>query len=238
MTVSTFAPAKTGLMDAILPTTVFSAGVHNVGLLFLGGPKSAVRRTLTQYNLNTPASGRALLPSDNVLSATLRLQINTVLDLTGARACTIRRCTRDNWTPGTGMHYVNYTTATPWTVAGGDVSATPSPVAFTGPTVAGQMDIDLTAAFVEWFLANNAGVMSMHISIDDETNNGQDRYHDAINAQSLLLIDHSDLAASPADTPGSTIASTRGEPPARGQAPQRAAATATPARAARPARRM
>ena len=162
---STFLADATQFIDGVNPTFA-PAGIWNLGVAYLGGSKSFVRRSLGSFNVFGAASpGRPLASSDTVTAAELVLQTASLIGPSGWPA-SIERITRADWDYGSS-DWTHYKTGALWTVAGGDVATPPSPVGLLSPA-GGEQVIAGMLAFVTDAIANRGGRVIIRIKADDE----------------------------------------------------------------------
>lgn len=163
---SIFAASGTQFIDAIDPTFA-PPGIWNLGVVYLGGSKSAVRRCLGCFDVfGAAASGRPLTIADTLTSAELILETTSVAG-PSAWPARIERITRADW-DYTTANWNRYKTGSNWTTAGGDVATPPSALAFTSPTAGGEFVIAGMLDFVTDAIANRGGHVLLRLKADDE----------------------------------------------------------------------
>lgn len=149
-------------------------GTFMVGLIYIGITKAQLRRAIASFNvLGTPFSGHPLSSLVTVTAAQLDV---TVAALTGlsSRPSTVRRVTRYDWVTAEAT-WLQYKSGSNWTNAGGDFS-TPN-VGFTGPAANGAFTITGLASFVTDAIASRSGIVNLHIQLNNEVDDGNNRFY-------------------------------------------------------------
>ena len=231
---SIFAANGTQLIDAIDPTYAPS-GIWNLGVVYIGGSKSAVRRCLGRFDVfGAPASGRPLTIADTLIAAELILETTSVAG-PSAWPARIERITRADW-DYTTANWTRYKTGSNWTTAGGDVGTPPSALAFTSPTVGGEFVISGLLPYVTDAVISRGGHVLIRLKADDEQP-AQSQWcaFEAFLASSLrprLRVTYEATDPTPIDHPGDVmVGKERGDAAGRAQQP---ASHAKPARADSP----
>ncbi len=164
---STFFPEGLQLIDGVSQTYAPAWSV-DVGGVYAGGAKSALRRGLARFNVFGVASdGRALTIADTLTDARLLVDVIGVAGAMGWSA-SVERISRADW-DYTAANWNIYKTASNWTAAGGDVATPPPAAGFASPAALGATTIDGLLPFVTDAIANRAGAVLLRIKADNET---------------------------------------------------------------------
>jgi hypothetical protein len=218
----------TDSIDSVTPTHAYPGSI-NVGPLYGGGSKLAIRRALMKFDLRaTPSEGRLLRADDTLVDAQLILDI-AQLPGPGSFSCQLDRISRAEWNPAVA-EWTDYDTALAWTTQGGDVATPPAALAYGAPNALGDFVIAGLLGWVADAIANRGGVLhTRQMAVDESYANTH--YYAAWPATSRLVVSYRPKDPTPIAEPGSVTRGTR--PAARGAA---TASASRPAGAAQPGR--
>ncbi len=227
---SVFVCANTCAIDQIAPSATYPS-IGDVGVLFLGGGKAALRRALATFDVfGSAAAGRPLVAADTVTLAELMADVTGI---TGpAFQVDAERLGRTNYNNAEAT-WNNYRAGTPWTTAGGDEAPPPAAAGFTSPSVPGDQVVQANLApFVVDAISNRGGLVALRWKARIENPASSSIYTvfaDPAHVPPLLLrvtyqsteptpIDRpagGALTGAPASSPGRAAAPAPASPPAR-----------------------
>jgi len=220
-------------MDQPTPDNHYAAA--NIGLVYVGGSKTGLRRALMTFDVfGAAAEGRALRANDVIESAELVFEILTILGTSGM-ACQAERVTRADWDAATAT-WNSYKTGNAWTAGGGDVGTPPSALTYNGPTALGPFEIAGAAGFVTDAIANRGGLVNLrHMLVNESLGVTAEWSPDnGVGSTRLRLrVTYASVEPAPLAEPVESPASARGSDVAQAARAGRAAAPARPARAGR-----
>lgn len=190
MAVSKWNFSRIASIDGKATTTNFS-GAWNVGLLYVGGSKTALRRPLAMVDVSAaPDVGVSIPAGSTINSGYIELTVLTIFGTpTGAHTAT--RVSRDDWVAAEATWDI-YKTANNWSTAGAahdpnDINATtPASVGFNGPSGTGAFTISGLINHYTDARDNRSGRLHLRIRIDDEADDGVERFWTAGNEQFVV----------------------------------------------------
>lgn len=182
---------KLAALDGVSTTSNFN-GTFNVGKLFLGGSKTTLRRTILQVDLNrVPDIGNSVPAGATINDVYIATSVTRLGSPSTSH--TLTRIIRTDWVAAQATWGI-YKTANNWTTAGAggagtDIdTTTPTPKSFSGPSADGAFTITGLGSFYTDALASRSGLFNVRIIIDDEVNDGVNKFWGA--ASTYLVVDY------------------------------------------------